>query len=246
MEPVAVAINRGRVVRSAGPQPFLSRRTYIGVILHGDEKERYEKISEAKAEKVFRHWLANPNRYSPADYHLTHAELDEIVPSESTDDRLCERCGQAKSRCQFYRSKSGPGGYSPVCRQCEALPIGDEADPIGKRCGHCKKFKGFEQFYRCPTRAGGYSSWCRTCSQPRRAAPKAVRDEGVPDGLKRCSRCKQVREKRFFSRHCCMRDGLSPACIDCDRERKRRLRAGGRAGTIRKGGARHGSGKGGP
>lgn len=246
MEPVAVGVKRGRVIRSAGPQPFLSGRTYISIILHGDEKERYEKIYEAKVEKVFRHWLANPNRFSQSDCRLTHEELDEIVPSVSADERLCERCGQAKSREQFYRSKSGPGGYSPICRQCEAVPVGDATGPIGKRCGHCKKFKRFDQFYRCPTRAGGYSSWCRTCSRPRRSAPKAVRNEGVPDGFKRCTRCKQVREKKQFWRHSYMREGLSPACIDCERERKRRVRAAGHARAIRRSEALQTSEKEGP
>lgn len=225
---ISVCLDRGLIAGPTRPDPFYTRRSYVKIDLNKEDKERYDKIYAAKRAKVQRRWLEDPNRTSYTDYHLSHEELDAIVPATDaegpvpTSDKKCVICGHTKRLSQFYKNRSSPDYYDSACRHCLSLPVGTVVSSNERRCGHCGKVKKVDQFYRCRNRAGGYGSWCRTCVSVARSHPMVSQDEGVPDGSKRCSRCNQIRLKRDFHRHARMRDGLSPSCVDCDRERKRR------------------------
>lgn len=77
---------------------------------------------------------------------------------------------------------------------------------------------------------------CKECG--RRARLAAEREDNakrkvqgkpprrVPDGLKRCSRCRKVLPRADFGRNSDMKDGLAVICRDCAREHDRRTRRG--------------------
>jgi hypothetical protein len=90
-----------------------------------------------------------------------------------------------------------------------------------KRCPKCGETKFAQRFFRHKNRRDGLASWCSACMlayQHGQRSPKpAIR---VPDGMKRCCTCKEIRQQADFAVSRRERDGLQRRCRSCTRTRK--------------------------
>ena len=43
----------------------------------------------------------------------------EAMTTTATDTKTCRRCGVDKSLADYYRQKTGRGGYMAVCKDCQ-------------------------------------------------------------------------------------------------------------------------------
>jgi hypothetical protein len=100
-----------------------------------------------------------------------------------------------------------------------------------KRCSRCKRDLPLTAFARRAASRDGRQNWCRGCNTAwaRSHRPRAMAiAPTVPDGMKWCRRCEQVKPLGDFARHHALHDGRQTYCRQCqaDRYRMRRETAG--------------------
>lgn len=94
-----------------------------------------------------------------------------------------------------------------------------------KPCAHCHEIKASEHFAKCLTARDGLQSWCRACcNSQQRAKYQRKRPSPPPAGMKRCSRCKQVKETSGFPKDSSEQDGLHCQCKECSAQTTREYR----------------------
>lgn len=90
-----------------------------------------------------------------------------------------------------------------------------------KNCGKCKEVKALTEFYKSKTLPQGVSRICKSCDKVRRDIYISKRREvGVIKDWselepKACSKCKEVKPSRSFSRSKTSICGLVSTCISC-------------------------------
>lgn len=91
-----------------------------------------------------------------------------------------------------------------------------------KWCPECKTQKAAGEFGRWTYHWTGLQSWCKACkgqkAKAKRAAARVERDaekERLPDGLKRCLGCSDVKPFDEFWKHPRCPDGRNPRCKRC-------------------------------
>lgn len=106
--------------------------------------------------------------------------------------------------------------------------------PGTKVCKKCGRELPLDQFPLHPHSRDGHNNTCRECfasrmrevqleraaKKPKKAKPVKVRED-LPEGMKRCKRCGQVKPVTEFGRHKNTFDHLHPCCNDCRREQGR-------------------------
>lgn len=90
-----------------------------------------------------------------------------------------------------------------------------------KRCSICKSFfpNTEDYFYRNVNSNGGFTSHCKNCLAIRYGRVRRISAYfQVPDGYKRCSKCKQIlpATPNAFSRNRTTSDGLTSECKTCE------------------------------
>jgi len=124
-----------------------------------------------------------------------------------------------------------------------------EQRTLSKRCSKCYETKPLEEFPPRKDSRDGRKSWCRVCrtkrdreatwskkgipesewprlhkEADRKAEAQAARYNSVPDGFKRCTRCRGVRSLAEFPPNKRRRDGRGSWCRGCDAKHAREAR----------------------
>lgn len=102
-------------------------------------------------------------------------------------------------------------------------------DPTASyRCSRCHVRKNSSEFYKDRTRFNGLHSRCKKCAHELQRERRKVRKkkfETIGDarykGTKKCSRCKEYREKKLFHINNNTFDGLNYTCMICKYENYR-------------------------
>lgn len=93
--------------------------------------------------------------------------------------------------------------------------------PQFKTCPKCKETRLLSEFHRNPARYDGRTSYCRYC----RITPKAKeREELLPKGMYRCTRCGEIKPLVGFSKNSLSTSGYMSKCKECDNELRRQRR----------------------
>jgi hypothetical protein len=140
--------------------------------------------------------------------------------------KRCTKCGKVLPLHQFYSDSNSKGGYRAQCKRCSAelrdkVYFGkrnkDVTIPEGcKRCPHCERILLKTGFGICRSKPDGLQSWCNDCRQARRDAHRKPKEQ-IPEGTKRCYKCKQLLPAtlEFFSADKRSPGGLQAACKQC-------------------------------
>lgn len=154
--------------------------------------------------KAYDQWRTNHKDEYEAQLKAKRALLDQGI-------QPCTKCGEVKPFSEFYRGSKKHGrksGYHSACKACYAKAMGWEhmprkqypEPPEGyKYCTKCDQLKLVADFYTGSERVDGLTSRCSAClieqGENRRISKGVKVREKLPDGYKRCARCKQVKLK---------------------------------------------------
>jgi 5-methylcytosine-specific restriction endonuclease McrA len=86
-----------------------------------------------------------------------------------------------------------------------------------KRCPHCKEYKSLDRFNRNKTAKDGFDWRCKDC---RRTPSSLLAEEdklSIPEGQKRCTKCREIKSLEAFSRCKRNKDGVYSHCKACHR-----------------------------
>lgn len=153
--------------------------------------------------------------------------------------KACSKCGLIKLATTDHFDNHGGCrfGVHSICQDCQHGEVGwsarkaetrlavAEAERAGKKvCSTCRVAKAASfAFYFRDLRRGGFLPRCRDClKRLRRTAyrrdiiePRDAKKEKLPEGVKRCRACAEVRNlEDFFSSPECDR-GVRPECKAC-------------------------------
>ena len=70
-----------------------------------------------------------------------------------------------------------------------------------KKCDKCKQIKSINEFYKKKTSKDGFQYWCKSCLKEYKRSkyiPHPTIKEILPEGFKRCSKCKQIKSINKF------------------------------------------------
>jgi len=158
--------------------------------------------------------------------------------------RDCEQWLSLEDFSPSKHQKSGRASYCRLCmnrrnrdaaaakaveegREIRAIRPRGPDDRDGERmCRDCEQWLPLEGFAPSSTRASGYGSYCQPCMNERTKASYAKRvfeEEGrevrkpeeLPDGLKRCARCDEVKELAEFVKASRTVTGTHSYCKPC-------------------------------
>ncbi|WP_379146270.1 hypothetical protein [Paenibacillus sp. sgz500992] len=148
-------------------------------------------------------------------------------------EKQCKTCKEVKATTEFYSQEN-------ICKQCVRLKdketlIKPLLEPkelvVEKQCTRCKRIKLREEFLINKSSKDGLRNSCRDCdklSQLEYDLNVKARREANPDvyqvAEKKCSRCKELKQRSEFSKHSYSLDGLQTYCKVCRGElgKKRR------------------------
>lgn len=155
--------------------------------------------------------------------------------NDDSGTKRCARCGETKSREDFYRHKKNSDGLRGWCKACdiESAKAGDKrrrearrteyleqveagAVPAGKLCKVCKETKPRSGFYPHSRALDGCNSVCKECMLARRRTGRAERQHIARQRKrKECSGCGEVKLRSEFDESAKMFDGLKSKCREC-------------------------------
>lgn len=139
----------------------------------------------------------------------THKRMATV---DSISEKRCSRCRELKPSTGFCRNKNTRDGLNSWCKKCVKVYYrrGELSQayidvPEGcKRCAKCQQIRPLSNFNKHRSAKDGLDTYCRDCKfiiggyKKRKISPS----EGVPDGFRRCLRCKIVfpASTDFFSK----------------------------------------------
>jgi hypothetical protein len=115
-----------------------------------------------------------------------------------------------------------------------------------KNCPQCDRRLPLTDFYNNKSRKDGRSFYCRSCTRSRLEADRRKRGVApakraavaIPDGMKWCPQCDEVKPKGDFARAKAKASGLHAYCLPCHNKRsaeaKQRLYGGNREYHLRR------------
>jgi len=150
------------------------------------------------------------------------ADLPLQPLGDKTKTKLCSRCKQTKSVCEFNKHKSNSGGLESRCRDCMRLgrllqKAKKKIYVEEKRCRRCGEVRPRTEFIIDRHTTDGLQSNCRQCSRAtdrERVRRRQQQKLNLPD-TKRCSRCGRVKSHTDFHVHRSKPDGLRSHCKQC-------------------------------
>lgn len=160
------------------------------------------------------------------------------------DSKRCTKCGEEKPREIFGKSSRNKSGLRTECNDCRRVYRQENTEklsekarhnyaskaaretiltPLEKQCIQCLEVKPSDAFTPHKGNLDGLNSTCKSCRNVRETAHR--REQGMlphnyniaKDGIKRCSRCEQLKPVDAFGKDKNRSDGLFPHCFDCKR-----------------------------
>ncbi len=126
------------------------------------------------------------------------------------ETKICNRCFIEKPINKFNKHHKTKDGYQKLCRVCKTgTPEGFKKCTVGKI--HCNKIKPLSEFNRQKGMADGRTNQCKGCCNDGRKKPKEI----LQEGLRRCTKCKEVKTFDMFykSKDCSF--GIRSICKKC-------------------------------
>jgi len=78
--------------------------------------------------------------------------------------KLCPKCKEIKSLCEFHKDNSAKDGVQSYCKKCRSINKPKEILPEGKkRCSRCKEVKTIDEFGIARSRKDGLKMYCKSC-----------------------------------------------------------------------------------
>lgn len=161
--------------------------------------------------------------------------------------KKCTKCGEEKPPEMFGKSSRNKSGLRAECNDCRRAYRQENTErlaekarrnyaaraaretiliPLEKQCVQCMEVKTADAFPRNKGSMDGLQSSCKSCRNSSETARR--REQGMPahdrniarNGIKRCSRCGEIKPVESFHRDKSRSDGLFPHCRDCVRADK--------------------------
>lgn len=141
--------------------------------------------------------------------------------------KRCPSCSTVKPVTDFYTNPKRSDGLSSYCKECARAnslktervyaPVVVTEFVTEKRCRRCNETKPSADFYANNQKADGLASYCKACALEyarvlQAAKPKKSRP---PEGVKKCSRCKEIKPVDEFGITAGTPTGLSYYCKLC-------------------------------
>lgn len=149
--------------------------------------------------------------------------------------RKCSVCRTPKPLREFGKDASMKYGHKYVCLECrrnKAVRIKETIPDGFKKCACCKDIKKFLEFNIDKHTKTGFASYCRKCNEEKCFAKYRKNHilkvkEILPEGLKRCGKCKEVKLEKEFTKNKNRKNGLGSYCRKCksnsfDKENRRK------------------------
>lgn len=141
---------------------------------------------------------------------------------EKVQTKYCKRCKQYKPITEFYKSTRGG------CKKCiqayhkewklKKYPPKPKLPDGFRRCSKCKEVKPEFLFYRDKSSKTGLQHKCKACSniaRKERGKKYLKGKEQLPEGFKRCSKCKEILAIAEFNK---ARGKPRCRCRNCDKK----------------------------
>lgn len=140
--------------------------------------------------------------------------------SSKQDHYICFTCKTEKHVSLYYKDSAKPSGHDGSCIECKRIKQGRTRrnNVGGRQCTNCQKTKYLYEFPNKKYLKGYHQEhldMCKSCYY--------VQDI-IPKGLKKCSRCRNVKGLASFCRTTRYRDGLAICCRECAREKYKAVR----------------------
>jgi|ERR1035437_940437 hypothetical protein len=151
--------------------------------------------------------------------------------------RKCSVCCEIKPLTEFGKNRAMKDGHRYDCFECRRsgrvrVKV-EEIIPDGfKKCFCCKEVKQYNEFHSDNSKKDKFASYCKMCAnnkcstRRRKKYPPKIK-EILPEGFKRCSRCKNIKSKKEFYKNKNQPDGFGYHCKKCkednfDKENRRK------------------------
>ena len=169
--------------------------------------------------------------------------VPESIPEPPAGFKRCCECKEEKPHKAFSKSKRGKFGLASKCKNCDNAefliaywkkkglepPLVVPPPPEGfKKCSLCDGIHSIACFGNNKSNASGLAHQCRPCARSERARKQAefrelnplpVKEiEILPDGIKRCTQCKNIKRAKSFSKDKNATDGRQKTCKKCNKE----------------------------
>lgn len=176
------------------------------------------------------------------DKTLEYGSKETLLDSgikEEVSGKVCTKCGEWKVLGEFGVDKREKDGHKTWCRVCKNAYEAYRKSPefvsskavvpvssVLKFCPKCEKIKPDSDFYIDRRSKEGHDYMCKDC---RRAYEKWRKSSSfvyvfperpdVPEGMKYCSACKEIKSLVFFQKSKQTKDGYVTFCKDCTKTR---------------------------
>jgi len=138
-----------------------------------------------------------------------------------------KRCSKCKTLSPsttefFYVQKSHGDGLTSHCKQCISPPKQNTIPEGQKQCSKCKEiYLATAEYFQHDKRGrGGLRAFCKQCicAEYESKHPNAKPRYEVPEGMKRCSTCGELKPPSEFFQDKNKRDGYRYDCKSCKKK----------------------------
>jgi hypothetical protein len=165
--------------------------------------------------------------------------LENNKLTESVSGKVCKRCGEWKLFLSFSPDKREKDGYRTWCKVCKNAYEKFRKSPdfvparslisiseVLKYCTKCFGTKSISYFYVDNRSKDGLDYMCKDCRssyEKWRKSPSFVyvfpERPDVPEGMKYCSSCEEIKSFVFFQKSKQTKDGYVTFCKECTKTR---------------------------
>lgn len=85
-----------------------------------------------------------------------------------------------------------------------------------RRCAKCNEAKSLEMFHRHKNNAQGREYTCKSCRRTQGSIAIERQNANIPSGMKRCSKCAEVKPLEMFNRRAMAKCGYVAQCRNCE------------------------------
>jgi len=172
------------------------------------------------------------------DGHKYTCRICKGLPPKSNiplEMKRCSQCGNIKSFAEFYRNSSHPDGYQSACKRCEYTQAKKYREANKEKIRQKQKDYWAQNKERLSLAKKEYRSKnkerlrlkqreyveknkdkVRVYQREYRLKHSQTKQKEIlPEGTKRCSKCKQIKDKSEFYRSKNKKSGVASRCKEC-------------------------------